>query len=111
MDTSILKASQIIYGAGRLNMAVTSLTEWLATASIRNAAEALRVNLECAQIRDGVKLLLHASSDLRDLAPLDTYLSDTRRLHFELAQVIEDVGYPGVPPAFLRDHAQRLTLP
>lgn len=110
MDTEYLKVGQIIYGAQRLDWAITSLIEWLQTERARQPNETTKVNLECARIRDEVTKLVNASSALGDTSPLDGYLLSIHDLHLALAQIIEDVGYSGVPPGLLRDHAKRLDL-
>ena len=121
----------MVYGVQRLDFVLSTLTQWLsggaADASAGSTGQKFEERLAAAesyfskqQGQDNLRTeYLHVLKTIHELehacthfldgdktAGLDEVLTKTRWAHSALADVIEKIGYPGVPAKFLRDRIQ-----
>lgn len=96
------KVGTVIYGVQRLNFALDSLTEW---SSQRDGPDRDQFKSESLDIFEAVKTVEKRAADIagKDAAHVGALVSETRRLHFATADLMEQLGYTGSLPARLRE--------
>ncbi|NIA00866.1 hypothetical protein [Massilia sp. CCM 8734] len=125
------KIGSIIFGVQRLNGAVVSLTNWFRK-EISKTEKNIEENLQSQEIAemyfainnnlpkskkdffsifDLLKLLDNDNPNLgsKNEDQIDSSLKQVKELHFLLADVIQDIGFPEIPPELLRQQGHRLS--
>lgn len=95
------KVGAVIYGVQRLKFALDCLTEW---SSQGNGPAFDQFQAESLGVVEALKVMERKSAELagKDLAEVDLLVSETRRLHFAVADMMEHLGFTGSLPASLR---------
>lgn len=120
------KIGSVVYGSVRLASALTASNEWLSRADASDIARAgaassaeagsleslfFDKNPKFAHLKDEYFRILDAVRVLQALVPnlvnadeseLDSYVSDSQRVHYALADVIEELAFSQELPNFLR---------